>query len=62
MMILSDYTVTHSALVTVFVVYMFYLGVTAPHVYKDCSLLCRGMHALSVVLCAFGTFAACATL
>ena len=62
MMILSDYVVTHSALVTVFVIYMFYLGLTAQHIHKDCSLLCRWMHALSVVLCAFGTFAACATL
>lgn len=61
-MIISSYTVSHSALVAVFTLYMFYLGVTAKHIYKDCSVLCKAMHALSVVLCAIGTFAACATL
>lgn len=61
-MIISNYTAMRSALVAVFVIYMFYLGLTAGHVHKNTSLTCRWMHALSVVLCAFGTFAACATL
>lgn len=62
MMILSGYTIGRTALVTVFTLYMFYLGLMARPVHKDHSTLCRVMHGLSVMLCAIGALTACATL